>query len=160
RAVDRDRLGAGLAHRPALPPRLEVEPGHLLGGARLRRRAVRRPGRARAERGRHSLERHPVVGLERRRLAVSHGAVRVLESQKESPPAAQMTIGATYATSIIVAYSRRARSRPRRTARVRFPARRSVSMSRTLFTTRIAAASSPTGTLNAKASHSNRSTCT
>ncbi len=44
---------------------------------------------------------------------------------------------------------RRARSRarrPSRTASVRLPARRSVSMSRMLFTIRIAAASSPTGT--------------
>ena len=37
------------------------------------------------------------------------------------------------------------RSRPSRTASVRLPARRSVSRSRTLLTTRIAAASSPTG---------------
>ena len=39
----------------------------------------------------------------------------------------------------------RVRSRPSRTASVRLPARRSVSMSRTLLTTRIALASSPTG---------------
>src|SRR3954466_11866773 len=51
----------------------------------------------------------------------------------------------------------RARRRPSRTARVRLPARRSVSMSRTLLTTRIAAASSPTGIASANASHSSRS---
>ena len=45
-----------------------------------------------------------------------------------------------------------ARSRPRRTASVRLPARRSVSTSRMLFTIRIAAASRPTGTDSARAS--------
>ena len=51
------------------------------------------------------------------------------------------------------------RSRPSRTASVRLPARRSVSRSRTLLTTRIAEASSPTGTASTSASHSIRSTC-
>src|SRR4051812_39892704 len=52
----------------------------------------------------------------------------------------------------MTANSRTARSRPSLTASVRLPARRSVSTSRTLLTTRIAEASSPTGTARANAS--------
>src|SRR3954452_18274243 len=59
----------------------------------------------------------------------------------------------------MIAYSPRARARPSRTANVRFPARRSVSRSRTLLTTRIAAATSPTGTASTNASHVSFSTC-
>ena len=63
-------------------------------------------------------------------------------------------------TITIAANSTRARSRPSLTASVRLPARRSVSTSRTLLTTRIAEASSPTGTASANASQRSSSVCT
>ena len=52
------------------------------------------------------------------------------------------------------------RSRPMRTASVRLPARRSVSMSRTLLTTRIAVARQPTAIESPNGSQSSRSSCT
>ena len=66
----------------------------------------------------------------------------------------------TNAPATIAVYSTRVRSRPSRTASVRLSARRSVSRSRTLFTTRIALASSPTGTAHANACHGSACTCT
>jgi hypothetical protein len=78
----------------------------------------------------------------------------------DSEPDAATAIGMTRATTTIAIHSRRARSRPSLTASVRLPARRSVSMSRTLFTTRIAADSRPTGTDRAKASQTSSSVCT
>jgi hypothetical protein len=53
----------------------------------------------------------------------------------------------------------RARARPSRTAIVRLPARRSVSMSRVLLTISSAAASIPTGTESTSASHSMCEVC-
>ncbi|MEZ4639259.1 MAG: hypothetical protein R2856_30560 [Caldilineaceae bacterium] len=51
-------------------------------------------------------------------------------------------------------------SRPSITARVRLPARRSVSMSRRLFTTRIAVTSRPGGTAASTTAHESVSACT
>ena len=63
-------------------------------------------------------------------------------SSSRTPTAAARSANAP---ASIAVYSARVRSRPRRTASVRLPARRSVSRSRTLLTTRIALASRPTG---------------
>ena len=72
-----------------------------------------------------------------------------------------MTIsGAANAAASIATKRMRVRSRPSFTASVRLPARRSVSTSRPLLTTRIAAASSPTGTESANASQVSSSVCT
>ena len=56
--------------------------------------------------------------------------------------------------------ARRVRSRPSRTASVRLPARRSVSMSRMLLTTRIAVESSPTEIESQNGSQSSSSSWT
>ncbi len=74
-------------------------------------------------------------------------------SHGDSEPSGHGSGALTNAPAIMATNSPRARSRPSRTASVRFPARRSVSRSRTLLTTRIALASSPTGTASTSASH-------
>jgi len=81
--VHRDRLSPGLAHRPAIAARLEVEPRHLLGRPCLWWRAVWRSRGARLQSRGRLLQRNAVIGLEGRGLAVSHGAVVVLEAQQE-----------------------------------------------------------------------------
>ncbi len=61
-------------------------------------------------------------------------------------PARASATGASAGTVISVAYRRRVPRSPSRTASVRLPAGPSVGMSRRLFATRIAQASSPTAT--------------
>src|SRR5262249_42187603 len=80
-------------------------------------------------------------------------------SQGDIPSAHSAGAQANAATTIAV-YIARERSRPSRTTSVRLPARLSVSMSRTLFTTTIALASSPTGTATANPCHGSFCTCT
>ena len=83
RAVHGDRVGAGLAERALAPAGLEVELGQLPGRARLGRRAAwRRPV---AQRLPDVVERHAVVGLERRRLAEARR--RRPRPRAGSPPA-------------------------------------------------------------------------
>ena len=81
------------------------------------------------------------------------------QADSSSEPASHGTGAHRKAPNTITANSVRARGRPSRTASVRLPARRSVSRSRTLLTTRIADASRPTGTASTNASHVSRSTC-
>ena len=93
--------------------------------------------------------------------AVSHGSSHHSALQESESAISIAAIGSSTRkpTTMSAAYSKRARSRPSRTASVRFPARRSVSMSRMLFTTRIAVTSRPTGTASAKDSQGQDSSC-
>ncbi len=79
RHVHRQRVLVRLGERALLLARVQVEPGDLLGGARLRRP----PPAAAGERGGGALERHAVVRLEGGRLAVADRAVARLEPQQE-----------------------------------------------------------------------------
>ena len=89
--------------------------------------------------------------------SASHGSNS--HAVSPSPPSSHGSGAVTNAPSTIRTYSPRARARPSRTADVFLPARRSVSRSRTLLTTRIAEASSPTGTASTNASHARCSVC-
>ena len=87
----------------------------------------------------------------RRTAAAPAGATPAAAAPtSDRPPAAGIAMGTSVRDDQHRREQSRARPRPSRTARVRLPARRSVSMSRTLLTTRIAAASRPTGTARAK----------
>src|SRR5258705_5395117 len=88
--------------------------------------------------------------------ALSHAS----RTRGEASPAATSTVGVANASATATTYSARPPLRPRRTTRVRLPARRSLSTSRTLSTMRIAVARSPTGTAATRAATLGRPACT
>ena len=97
-----------------------------------------------AVRANRALSPRPRVRAIRISVLYAKGNVRSgANTAQRASPVSQSTTGIKYATASNVAYWARQNRSPNRTAKVRFPARLSCSMSRRLFTIRMLAAIAP-----------------